>query len=245
VGTRLARPARTMIVAAHQPSYLPWLGYFDKMAKVDLFVVMDDLPYEADKFQDRNRIKTATGAQWLEVPVAGGERIVDVQIDNTTSWQRDTWATLEAHYRDAPHFARYAGELREVYTRPWATLVELDLHVLELARRWLGINIPIVRASTLDLVGEKTDRLIDLCTKLGARAYISGSGGALDYLDDERMGRAGIGVIWQHFDHPTYPQRYPELGFVPQLAFLDLVFNCGAASFDAMFERSHPLHATI
>ena len=232
-----------MIVAAHQPSYLPWLGYFDKMAKVDLFVVMDDLPYESQNFHNRNRIKVNGGANWLSVPVVRGQgdRILDVKIDNSTPWQRRTWELLQTHYGDARHFATYADELRDVYTRTWTDLVDLDLHMLELARRWLNIRVPIVRASTLSLRDTKTERLIDLCTKLGAHAYISGSGGSNEYLDDEKMGRAGIGVIWQHFEHPTYPQRYPELGFISHLGFVDLVLNCGDASVDVLFDRSHPL----
>ncbi|HET9990358.1 MAG TPA: WbqC family protein, partial [Kofleriaceae bacterium] len=92
--------------------------------------------------------------------------------------------------------------------------------------------------STLRLEGQKTDRLIALCKAVGARAYLSGGGGSTGYLDTEQMGRAGVGVIWQHFHHPVYPQRYPQ--FVSHLGFLDLLFNCGEASRDVLFARSHP-----
>jgi len=236
-----------MIVAAHQPAYLPWLGYLDKMAKADLFVVMDDLPFETRSFQHRQRVKLNTGVGWLTVPVEHGprtERILDKRIDHAASphWQRRAWRTLESHYARAPYFARYADELREVYERSWTDLVELDLELLALARRWMCIRVPILRASTLELAGTGTDRLIDLCKKVGARAYLSGSGGATRSLDAEQIGRAGIGVIWQHFDHPVYPQRYPGQGFVSHLAFLDLLFNCGETSFELMFPRSHPIH---
>ncbi len=237
-----------MIVAAHQPHYLPWLGYLDKLAKADLFVVMDDLQYEAQNYQNRQRVKLDAGASWLTVPVHRGtqsDRVCDKQIDNGGSpkqhWQRRTWLTLETHYRKAPHFARYADELHEIYTRPWVSLVELDLRMLELARTALAIKTPILRSSALGLTGHKTDRLIDLCQKVGARAYLSGSGGSTGYLDSERMGRAGVGVIWQYFVHPVYPQRYS--GFVSHLGFLDLLLNCGPQSRDILFERSHPMRA--
>jgi hypothetical protein len=237
-----------MIVAAHQPSYLPWLGYLDKMAKADLFVVMDDLQYEAQNFQNRQRVKLHSGAAWLTVPLLRGsqaDRICDKRIDNTGNpkqhWQRRTWLTIEMNYRRAPYFAKYADALREIYTRPWTSLVELDMALLELARGWLGISVPIVRSSSLGLSGQSTDRIIDLCKKVGARAYLSGSGGSTGYLDDERMGRSGIGVIWQHFDHPRHAQRFPERGFVSHLAFLDLLFNCGEQSRDVLFARTHPL----
>jgi hypothetical protein len=237
-----------MIVAAHQPSYLPWLGYLDKLAKSDLFVVMDDLQYEPQNFQNRNRVKLNHGTAWLTVPLVAGhqnERILDKRIQNQASakehWQRRTWLTLATHYRRAPYFARYADELQEVYTRTWDRLVDLDLHILSLAMKWLDIHTPIVRSSTLGLTGYKTERILDMCKKLGATSYLTGNGGSSSYLDSERIGRCGIGVVWQSFEHPTYAQRYGELGFLPNLAFLDLVLNTGPAARDILFPRSHPM----
>ena len=258
-----------MIVAAHQPHYLPWLGYLDKLAKSDLFVVMDDLQYEAQNYQNRQRIKLADGAAWLTVPLHRGtqyDRICDKRIasrdtcpasstaewpcggiDSTAvdrhAWQARHWRSLEVHYHRAPYFGAYAGELRAIYAQEWTSLVELDLAMLDLARRWLGIKTPIVRSSSLGLREGKTERLIDLCRKVGARAYLSGSGASAGYLDAERMGRAGIGVIWQSFEHPVYAQRYAARGFASHLGFVDLVLNCGPDSRDILFDRTHPLRA--
>src|SRR4030095_5125279 len=108
---------------------------------------------------------------------------------------------------------------------------------VDLARRWLKIQVPIVRASSLDLApGDLTDHLIQICKKVGARAYLSGSGNALTTLDAERVGRAGIGVIWQVFEHPVYPQMCGGAdGFLSNLGFIDLLFNCGPASRDMLF----------
>lgn len=231
-----------MILAAHQPSYLPWLGYLDKMARADLFVVMDDLQYEAQNFQNRNRIKLNHGAAWVTVPLRRGaqsDRICDKRINNQASrrqhWQRRTWVTLAIHYRKAPYFARYADELGAIYQRPWDRLIDLDLAVLALARRWLDIDTPLRRSSELALVGDKTDRILDMCRKLGATHYLSGKGGSTSYLDVELLARGGVEVVWQTFTHPTYPQRYPAQGFVRNLAFLDLLFNCGPRSRELLF----------
>ncbi len=225
------------IVAAHQPSYLPWLGYLDKMAKADVFVVMDDLQYEQQNFQNRNRLKLAHGAQWLTVPLEKGsqkDRICDKRIQNASSakehWQRKTWITIKTNYGRAPHFDRYASELEILYTRRWDKLVDVDEHVLGLARSWFGITGPLLKSSSLGLEGEKTERIIDLCRKVGAKIYLSGRGGSTDYLDVDALKKAGITVLWQQFQHPIYPQRYPSLGFVPYLGFLDLVLNCGPDS---------------
>jgi hypothetical protein len=232
-----------VILAAHQPSYLPWLGYLDKVARADVFVVMDDLQYEAQNFQNRNRAKLNSGPGWLIVPLERGSQsdlICDKRIHNGGSpkehWQRKTWTTLKIHYGKAPHFATYAPELEVLYTRTWERLVDLDQQVLALACEWLGITTPMRRSSELALEGLKTSRIIDMCRKLGATTYLSGRGGSTSYLDEDAFRQAGIDLAWQHFEHPVYPQRYPELGFVPNLCFLDLLFNCGPDS-RAYFHR--------
>jgi hypothetical protein len=243
-GTGFAR-VLGVIVAVHQPAFMPWLGYLDKMAKADVFVVLDDLPFDPNDFQHRNRLKLDDGAAWLTVPIEAGrgvQRIVDKTIDNTCDWQLEMWRALEIHYQHAPSWLPYADELFDVFSRPWRNLVDLDLHMIGVARRWLGITTPILRASSFGLTGTMSERLIALCQQLGARAYLSGTGHSLKYLDAERMGRAGLGVIWQHFEHPIYPQRYPDIGFVSRLGFLDLVFNCGEDSRQILFGNGHPVH---
>ncbi|MBA3542278.1 MAG: WbqC family protein [Deltaproteobacteria bacterium] len=224
-----------MILGAHQPSYLPWLGYLDKVARSDVFVVMDDLQYESQNFQNRNRIKLNHGAFWLTVPLLRGtqtDRICDKRIDNTGlggrhHWQRRSWRTIETHYGKAPHFDRYATDLEIVFTRRWDHLLELDLHILDLCRAWFGITGPVVRSSSLHLVGAKTARIIDMCQKVGAKVYLSGRGGSQDYLDVAALASAGITVMWQQFRHPVYPQRYAGLGFTSHLGFLDALCNVG------------------
>jgi len=233
------------VVAAHQPHYMPWLGYLDKLAKADVFVVMDDLQYETQNYQNRQRVKINSGATWLTVPLKRGaqtDTILDKRIDNGAAgrhhWQHRTLRTLEIHYGRTPFFKQYGEELRDVYTRRWDRLIDLDLHMLELARNWLGITRPIVRASTLGLSGQKSDRIIDMCKKVGAKIYLSGQGGSTDYLDQSAFQKAGIGLMWQRFRHPTYPQRYSNVGFVSHLAFIDLLFNCGPESREILWSRT-------
>ena len=240
-----------MILAAHQPAFLPWLGYLDKVAKADVFVVMDDLQFEAQNFQNRNRVKLNTGPGWLTVPLHRGaqsDRIVDKRIDNAGFGSRHHWQhrirrTLEIHYGKAPHHARYAADLDDIFRVRWDWLLGLDLCILELARSALGITVPIVRASTLGVTGQKTDRILAVCEALGAKVYLSGKGGSADYLDTAQLARAGVATMWQRFTHPTYPQRYPHLGFVSHLGFIDLLLNCGPESAAILWPRPEPLDA--
>ena len=226
-----------MIVAAHQPGYLPWLGYFDKIARADVFVLLDDVQYEAQNFQNRNRVKVNNGVHWLTVPLVRrgrDERIADKLIadhgDGRNHWRRRTWGTLLLHYRRAPYFARYSEALKEVFSRPWERLVELDRRLIELIMGWLGIATPLVMGSSLELSGQKTDRILDFCRRLEATHYLSGSGASTGYLEVPKLHKAGIEVVWQRFEHPVYPQRYSALGFIPHLCALDLLFNCGPAA---------------
>jgi hypothetical protein len=227
-----------VIVAAHQPHFLPWLGYLDKLARADVFVVMDDLQYETQNFQNRQRLKLADGPHWMTVPLARHaqtDRICDLRIDNTGRggrhhWQHRIWRTLQVHYGRAAWFDRFAPELEDIFLRRWTHLLELDLHVLEVARNWLGIRTPIIRASSLNLRGAKTARIIDFCNKLGAHVYLAGRGGSTGYLDVDALAAASVTPLWQRFHHPHYPQRYSHLGFVSHLGFLDLLLNCGPDS---------------
>ncbi len=223
-----------MIVAAHQPAYWPWLGYLHKMANADLFVVMDDLQYEAQNFQNRNRLKTNQGGAWITVPlIKGGQRdlISEKRINNRPDgrhhWQRKTWRTILCNYSKAPYFKMIRDDLEALYTRQWESLLALDLRTMELLRDWFDITTPMVLSSELMLCHQRSERIIDLCQKVGARHYLSGKGGSRQYLELDRFRENGIEVIWQEFTHPRYTQRHPELPFIPNLSALDFLMNAG------------------
>lgn len=219
-----------MIVAIHQPQYLPWLGYFHKMLAADAFCYLDTVQYKKNEWQNRNRIRTATGWQWLTVPVAYrfGQRIDAVPIDNRSDWRRRHLTALVTNYRRAPFFAAVFPVLEEALARPWERIAALNLHLIEGLRSLLGLTSrPAVCASTLAAGDDPTGRLVDICRALGADTYLAG-GGASAYMDGERFRRAGIRVLLQEFRHPSYPQCFP--GFEPNLSIVDLLFNCGPRS---------------
>jgi len=219
-----------MIVAIHQPQYLPWLGYFDKMLRADVFCYLDTVQYKKNEWQNRNRIKTAEGWQWLTVPVTYRypQKIVEVGIDNTSNWARRHLQALYTNYRRAPFFERYIPLFEAVYSRRWENIAELNLSLIHCLREMLGIgNKAEARASALDCSEEPTDRLIDICRALGGDTYLAGAGAA-DYMDVKRFEQSGVRVITQSFEHPVYRQLFRE--FQPQLSIVDLIFNCGPES---------------
>ena len=227
-----------MIVAVHQPQYLPWLGYFDKMRRADVFCYLNDVQYKKNEWQNRNRIKTARGWQWLTVPVRYHypEKINEVKINNTTGWQKKHLQALVTNYSRAPFYKTYSAIFEETFAGEWEIISELNIHLLAHLREALGINAkPTVISSDLKLSEEPTDRLIDICKAMGADTYLAGQGGA-DYMDLKRFEKRGIKVIFQGFKHPVYKQLFED--FEPYLSIVDLLFNCGPESLQVIIEAN-------
>jgi hypothetical protein len=218
-----------MRIAVLQPGYLPWLGYFDQEMSVDRFVLYDDVQYDRRGWRNRNRLKTPTGPGWLTVPVEQkgkyDQLIRDVKIDRTLPWKRKHLGAIETFYRKAPYFDKLFPELKSIISKDWEYLWELDLVVAEWLNGVIGVTTPVTPASELGASGQKSDRLLDICKKLGATAYYSGAAGR-HYLDLDLFKNAGIEVFFQEYEHPVYPQLHGD--FVSHLSALDLVMIVGS-----------------
>lgn len=225
-----------MIAAIHQPNFLPWLGYLDRMCRADVFIVLDHVQFERRNYQNRTRIQLDGHAHWLTVPVrqhSRQERILDKRIDNPApgerGWAADLGRTLRHAYRDAPFLDRYLTPLRRILDTCPDTLVDLDLAMLDFLREAFAIDTPIVRSSRLGVDGAKSDLILNLCRAVGADTYLAGMGGSRAYLDTAAFAAAGIAIDWQDFAHPHYPQCGGG-EFIPGLSAIDLLFNRGPES---------------
>jgi hypothetical protein len=215
-------------VAVLQSNYVPWKGYFDVIHDVDLFVFYDDVQFTKNDWRNRNRIKTARGAEWITIPVGQDlhRLICEVELKDA-SWQAKHWRTLQQEYSRCPHFARYRGWLEDVYLgRRWATLSELNQYLVRhIAREFLGIRTEFADSRQWGAQGSKLDRLLDLLGRCGARYYVSGPA-AREYIDASRFEAAGIELEWKSYvGYPEYPQRFPP--FEHGVTVLDLLFNTG------------------
>lgn len=224
-----------MIVSIHQPGYLPWPGYFHRLALSDVHVFFDDVQYEKHGLNHRNRIKTAQGPQWLTVPVRtrgrfGVTLLKDAEIADDR-WRRRHWRSLVQHYRRAPHFAPHAPFFEQLYHQGWERLLPLNVTIIEYLVKALGLKPVTVYASELSVTGQKSDRVFNICRAVGATVYLSGVLGR-DYLEVEQFNAAGIGVLFQAYRFPAYHQLYKD--HVPNLSVVDLLFNCGPKSLDVL-----------
>ncbi len=219
--------AVSIIAGIHQLHYLPWLRYFEKIARTDTFIVLDNIQFNKNGWQNRNRVKTSAGATLLTVPVYEHYQqfLHEVRINNTVPWRKKHWATLEQAYRKAPYFNDHAPFLQATYAREWETLNALNRHMLEYFLQALGIPTRICYSSDLDVPGTATERLIHLIRAVGGTAYYSGAHALDAYLDAQALEAAGITLVLQHWEPPCYPQLHGA--FLPDLSIVDLLMNGG------------------
>jgi len=225
-----------MIISVHQPQYIPWLGYFDKIARSDTFVFLDNVQYKEREFQNRNKIRTKDGSSWLTVPVVskgeGRQNIRDVRIDNQIPWQRKHLGALRSAYAKASFFNKYYTFFEEVLARDWEYLKDLNIQIIEFILKDLTISTPICFESDLKVNATSSERIVDICKQLKADTYLSGSGGK-DYLDAALFERENIKLLYQDFKHSQYKQCFAP--FMSYMSIIDLLFNCGDGSRKILF----------
>lgn len=234
-----------MTLCVHQPQYLPWLGYFDKIIKSDCFVFLDKVQYKHREFQNRNKIRTKDGWIWLTVPVVTkglrGQAVEDVEIDNSFKWQDEHLKSLKSWYSKAEFFKEYIGFFEKTYLeKSWGKLTDLNIHIIKYILEQFNIDNPIYLESEIGTACSATERIIELCKKLKATKYLSGQGGK-DYLDEKLFAQEGIELLYQEFKHPVYRQCFSkdENDFLPYMCVVDLLFNEGPKSREILIDANY------
>ncbi len=226
------------IVSGHQPVYLPWLGLFHKISLCDKFVYMDTVQYLNNDWNNRNKIKIATGELFLTVPIdkkkSRGNNINQIKIFNNFEnpkdfWQRKHWESIKINYSKSPFFKSYFDEFEQMYVfMKWDKLVDICWYQFNLFLRILNIkDIDIIRMSEENFDGKKDELILNHSIKLNSSGIVFGEKGK-DYVDISKFNKSKKKVYFQKYFHPTYKQRYGK--FIPNLSVLDLIFNHGPES---------------
>tara|TARA_B110000014_G_C20123578_1_gene596794 strand:- start:1346 stop:2083 length:738 start_codon:yes stop_codon:yes gene_type:complete len=228
-----------MILTAHQPVYLPWLGLFHKISLSDTYVFFDDVQYLPKDWMNRNYIKTVTGATWLTVPVLRkGHRDLktsEIKINNSINWREKHFSTIKLNYKKTPYYDDYIPFFEEIYSKSWEFLSELNEHMLHWFLNELKINVNFLRSSDFEFKGKKSELVLDMCNKLKATTYIFGSLGK-NYADLSSFEENNIKVFFQDYLHPIYPQFNGE--FISNMSVVDLLFNCGPKSHEIILSNN-------
>lgn len=218
-------------VAISQSNYIPWKGYIDMIASVDVFVLYDDMQYTKRDWRNRNKIKTPQGTKWLSIPVEVKgkyfQKINETKISDP-NWIASHWSSIQQNYKKAPYYADVCHWLKPLFdqAKELPLLSNVNRLFLQEICDQLGIETEIRSSQEFSLIEGKTERLVNLCTTLGAKHYVSGAS-AKEYVVEDLFLEKSIELVW--FDNSSYPE-YPQLfgDFEHSVTILDLMFNVGS-----------------
>ena len=221
-----------MIISISQPAYLPWLGYFSRIAKSDLHIVLDSVQFEKNSFINRNKIIFNQKPIWLTIPVLtkklfGHLSINTVEVDNKMNWKKKHILSIKQAYSKSYFFRDIEDFIDVFYEKEHNKLIDALRENLDFFFDYLSIKTPILYASHYSFKEKKSDLVLEICKKFGATKYLSGPLGR-DYLDMNKFQDFNIDVIFDDYNHPTYSQN--SSNFTPYLSVLDLIMNCGKTS---------------
>jgi len=217
-----------MICSIHQPNYLPYAGFFDKIIKSDVFIIYDTSQFRKNNFQNRNRICSSDGWQWLTIPVkhSFGQMIKEVEINYPQKALKNNWMKLKTLYGKAPFFRQYCSIFEDIYCSDYVKLADLNYDLILAACKILDLNPKFIKSSSMKSIQSKsTGAIIEMCKQADADTYVSGKSGKT-YLDIELINKSGIKVTFQDFVLPVYKQ-FNNSTFQPGMSIIDLIFNYG------------------
>tara|TARA_R110002050_G_scaffold159393_3_gene288828 strand:+ start:3569 stop:4246 length:678 start_codon:yes stop_codon:yes gene_type:complete len=221
-----------MIVSIHQPNYIPWIGFFNKILLSDVYVVFDDVQFPRGKdYANRNQIKTNNGKIWLTIPVIGKSDLKpwnQIKI-NKNGWVDKHLANIESFYIKSPYFNKYYPEIKNIYLKDHNLLMDLTLELIKYFLKSLNKEVNIVLSSDIKTNLKGLDKILYILKYLKTTKYISGDGeGSRRYIDENLFKKNNMELIWQNYKHPVYKQQFGE--FMPYMSILDLLFNEGPNS---------------
>lgn len=214
-----------------QPSYIPWIGYFEQIIYADIFVFYDDVQYTKNDWRNRNKIKAKDSSLWLTIPVKASLSMLikDVKIENTQNWKRKHLLTLKQFYGKAKYFEEIYNLIFLCFEKNILNLSDLCIQIIIDISSYLNISTKFFKSSELSTSGNRNERLIKICQSFNAKTYYTGYA-AKDYLDEKKFLSKGINVKYQTYIHPNYFQLSGD--FIPYLSILDLLFNYGKNSLE-------------
>jgi hypothetical protein len=233
------------IVAIHQPNFFPWLGYFEKIARSDFFIFLDNVQFPKTGGSWSNRVKLLISGKpnWVTATVDrnynGTRNINEMYFQTLNSpWQDKMMKSLENCYKRHPYYHEVISVIEPLVRNKETNVAEYNIHAIVQIAELLKIDLKkIKRSSFIQVQGSSNELLCALTTAVGGRAYMCG-GGADGYQDEEIFRARGIKLIYQSFQHPIYSQK-DNKDFVPGLSIIDALMNVGPQHVHELLNRTY------
>lgn len=215
-----------MIVSIHQPDFIPWLGFYYKVAHSDIFVYLDDAQFSNEAAHNYNRIKTSNGELKVKIPVDYHfkDLIKDVYVKNGHENIAKMLKTIEQAYSKAQFFNELYPQFREIILHNFKTISELNIAINDWIFRGFGIKTKILKSSNMNIISFREERVIDICLFVGGDEYLSGNG-ARAYQTESHFIDKGLKLTYLDYKPIEYKQLWGD--FIPCMSVLDYIFNCG------------------
>ena len=217
-----------MKVSISQPTLFPWIGYFNMIKNSDVFVFFDNVQFQKQSWQMRNRLKSGSktheSEMWIRIPTKSAKRdtmIKDVLIDNSQNWKQKHLDIFQSNY--GKKYKKIAF-LKKLYQQDWEKISDFNIEFISQCCQFLEIQTKLIHASDLQTKGKKSHLVLDICKQINASELIANSGSRY-YLegDKEIFKRENIKLNYHEFKHPKYNQNGKI--FLENLAILDLLFS--------------------
>lgn len=222
-----------MKVALMQPTFMPWMGYFELMSKADKFVILDDFQFEYRSFGHRNRLFTNINQiNWYTVPVikkdAYLKSYLEAKINENGVWRRKMWRSIEDNYRKASFWAMYSEYLKKYIVEEQTILATQNISIIKLVHKLLNLDCEILYSSQLDVKGYRSEHVKNILEAVNADCYLCANGSFEYMLKDGVFPLKNIEVKFQNANLKRYEQVRSKGEFVPYLSIFDALFNVGA-----------------
>lgn len=222
----------TLIASIMQPSFLPWLGYFNLIRKSDIFVFLDNVQFEPRSWQHRNRIYDGKREIWLSVSTtrpSGRESLISEVLVNYEHFRPEQLQeTLRRVYMKHPFYSELESIVSNVFSKNHSLLCNLNVDLIKSVSNSLGLSTIFVMASSLKVRGRKAELLDSILGQVKADVLLSPVG-SKNYL--EPFGGhfpSGVEIRYQEFSPFPYRQRSSTNSlFVDSLSFVDALANVG------------------
>ncbi len=234
---------RRKVVAIHQPNFFPWLGFFDKIRRTDVFILMDNVqfPKKGGGWGNRVQLLVAGSSSWFTMPVKrnyhGYRTIGQMEINNAAPWRKKFVATLQANYGKAPFFAQTMEFLEPLIFFKTSSLSAFNINAITAIASLAGWEKKLIPGTSLKTEGGATELLISMTKAVDGTAYLCG-GGAAGYQNDSLFDEAGVELIYQNFRHPLYPQHKVNK-FMAGLSIVDVMMNTGLDGWIEVLDSSY------
>ena len=217
-----------MIISIHQPQYYPWLPYFEKILKSDLFIFLDNVQFQKNGIINRNELKNSKGKFWLTVPIINPKKnkILDVKIDNQSNWIKKHISSIETNYSRSDNYIFFKDNILPIYSRKYDKIADLNIEIIEvIIKKYFQSEVKFLRQKNIITQNSGSDLILELCKKNNATKYISGQGGK-NYLDLIKFKDNNIDVEFINNHLPfEYAQQYNKTPYIADISALDFVLN--------------------